>query len=30
MSFALGGTSMDFKKEVPFLSKFELCNQLLG
>ncbi|GAA5846407.1 hypothetical protein JCM9279_001362 [Rhodotorula babjevae] len=30
MSFALGGTSMDFKKEIPLLARFELSNRLLG
>ncbi|GAA5907686.1 hypothetical protein JCM8208_005490 [Rhodotorula glutinis] len=30
MSFALGGTSTDFLKEVPLMARYELCNRLLG
>ncbi|GAA5821368.1 hypothetical protein JCM3770_006355, partial [Rhodotorula araucariae] len=30
MTFAVGGASFDFKKEIPILSKFEIENQLIG
>lgn len=30
MTFALGGTSFDYLKEIPIMSKFEIENRLLG
>lgn len=30
MTFALGGTSFDFKKEIPLGAKYEIENRLLG
>ena len=30
MTFALGGTSFDYLKEIPVMSKFEVENRLLG
>lgn len=30
MTFALGGTSFDYQKEIPVWTKFEVENRLLG
>ncbi|GJN90200.1 hypothetical protein Rhopal_003199-T1 [Rhodotorula paludigena] len=30
MTFAIGGVSLDFRKEIPLLTKFEIENRLVG